>query len=46
MAKEVEEVGAFYGQEMTPTTYNLCRMNLIMLALQGFDIKNEDMSRA
>ena len=44
VAKEVEEVGAFYGQEMTPTTYNLCRMNLIMHGVhyKKFDIKNED----
>ena len=34
----------FYGQEMTPTTYNLCRMNLIMHGVhyKKFDIKNED----
>ena len=44
VAKEVEEVGAFYGQEMTSTTYNLCRMNLIMHGVhyKKFDIKNED----
>ena len=28
VAKQVEEVSAFYGQEMNPTTYNLCRMNI------------------
>lgn len=44
VAKEVEEVGTFFGQEMTPTTYNLCRMNLIMhgVHFKQFDIKNED----
>ncbi|MCW5521118.1 type I restriction-modification system subunit M [Aureitalea sp. L0-47] len=44
VAKEVKEVGAFYGQEMNPTTYNLCRMNMIMhdVHYKRFDIKNED----
>ncbi len=44
VAREVEEVGAFYGQEMNPTTYNLCRMNMIMhdVHYKRFDIKNED----
>jgi type I restriction enzyme M protein len=32
VAKEVEEVGSFYGQEMNPTTYNLARMNMILPA--------------
>ena len=42
--KEVQEVGQFYGQEMNPTTYNLCRMNMIMhdVHYRRFDIKNED----
>lgn len=30
VAKEVENVGHFYGQEMNPTTYNLARMNMIL----------------
>lgn len=44
VAKEVKEVGKFYGQEMNPTTYNLCRMNLIMhnVHYSKFDIRNED----
>jgi type I restriction enzyme M protein len=44
VAKQVQEVAAFYGQEMNPTTYNLCRMNMIMhdVHYKKFDIKNED----
>ena len=44
VAKEVKSVSAFYGQEMNPTTYNLCRMNMIMhdVHYKRFDIKNED----
>ena len=44
VAKEVGEVSSFYGQEMNPTTYNLCRMNMIMhdVHYKRFDIKNED----
>ena len=44
VAKEVKEVGAFYGQESNPTTYNLCRMNMIMhdVHYKKFDIKNDD----
>jgi len=44
VAKEVKNVAAFYGQEMNPTTYNLCRMNMIMhdVHYKRFDIKNED----
>lgn len=44
VAKEVKEVGAFYGQESNPTTYNLCRMNMIMhdVHYKRFDIYNED----
>jgi len=44
VAKEVEDVSAFYGQEMNPTTYNLCRMNMIMhdVHYKKFDIKNEN----
>ncbi|MGK7392602.1 MAG: type I restriction-modification system subunit M [Candidatus Cyclobacteriaceae bacterium M2_1C_046] len=44
VAKEVKEVGGFYGQESNPTTYNLCRMNMIMhnVHYRKFDIKNED----
>jgi len=44
VAKQVQEVGKFYGQESNPTTYNLCRMNMIMhdVHYRRFDIKNED----
>lgn len=44
VAKEVEEVGGYYGQEMNPTTYNLARMNMILHGVhyQRFDLKNED----
>lgn len=44
VAKEVKEVTAFYGQESNPTTYNLCRMNMIMHGVHynKFDIKNDD----
>ena len=30
VAKEVKDVGVFYGQELNRTTYNLARMNMIM----------------
>ena len=44
VAKEVEEVGGFFGQEMNPTTYNLARMNMILHGVhyQRFDLRNED----
>ena len=44
VAKEVKEVNKFYGQEMNPTTFNLCRMNMIMhdVHYRRFDIKNEN----
>jgi type I restriction enzyme M protein len=44
VAKEVDEVSGFYGQESNPTTYNLCRMNMIMhdVHYRKFDIRNED----
>ncbi|MCF8369264.1 MAG: type I restriction-modification system subunit M [Bacteroidales bacterium] len=44
VAKEVKDVGQFYGQESNPTTYNLCRMNMIMhdVHYRKFDIRNED----
>ncbi|MBL7047614.1 MAG: type I restriction-modification system subunit M [Candidatus Marinimicrobia bacterium] len=44
VAKEVKEVTQFYGQESNPTTYNLCRMNMIMhdIHYRKFDIRNED----
>ncbi len=45
VAKEVNDKSiVFYGQESNPTTYNLCRMNMIMhdVHYKKFDIKNED----
>jgi type I restriction enzyme M protein len=44
VAKEVEEVNDFYGQEMNRTTYNLARMNMILHGVhyRKFDIKQED----
>lgn len=44
VAKEVKDVSSFYGQESNPTTYNLCRMNMIMhdVHYKKFDIYNED----
>lgn len=44
VAREVNNVGAFYGQEMNHTTYNLCRMNMIMHGVHysKFEIKQED----
>lgn len=44
VAKEVEEVSNFYGQELNRTTYNLARMNMILhdVHYRKFDIKQED----
>jgi len=44
VAKEVEDVSVFYGQESSRTTFNLCRMNMIMhdVHYNKFDIKQED----
>ncbi len=44
VAKEVEEVNNFYGQEMNRTTYNLVRMNMILHGVhyRQFDIKQDD----
>ena len=44
VAKEVEDVGHFYGQEQNRTTYNLARMNMILhdVNYHKFDIKHED----
>lgn len=44
VAREVKEVGKFYGQELNRTTYNLARMNMILhdVNYQKFDIKQED----
>ena len=44
VAKEVESVSNFYGQELNRTTYNLARMNMILhdIHYRKFDIKQED----
>lgn len=44
VAKEVEEIGDFYGQELNRTTYNLARMNMILhdVHYSRFDIRQED----
>lgn len=44
VAREVKDVGKFYGQELNRTTYNLCRMNMILHGVnyRKFDIKQED----
>jgi type I restriction enzyme M protein len=44
VAKYVQDVGSFYGQEMNNTTYNLARMNMILhdIHFDRFDIRQED----
>ncbi|NOT49631.1 MAG: type I restriction-modification system subunit M, partial [Acidobacteria bacterium] len=44
VAREVKEVGKFYGQELNRTTYNLARMNMILHGVnyQKFDLRQED----
>jgi len=44
VAREVESVNSYYGQELNRTTYNLCRMNMILhdVHYRKFDIKQED----
>ncbi|MDB3906047.1 type I restriction-modification system subunit M [Crocinitomicaceae bacterium] len=44
VAKEVDEIGDFYGQELNRTTYNLARMNMILhdVHYSRFDIRQED----
>ncbi|MEN0005811.1 MAG: type I restriction-modification system subunit M [Bacteroidota bacterium] len=44
VAKEVESVSDFYGQELNRTTYNLARMNMILHGIhyRKFDIRQED----
>jgi type I restriction enzyme M protein len=44
VAKEVDNVSNFYGQELNRTTYNLARMNMILhdVHYRKFDIKQED----
>ncbi|MDD2475855.1 MAG: type I restriction-modification system subunit M [Dysgonamonadaceae bacterium] len=44
VAKEVDNVANFYGQELNRTTYNLARMNMILhdVHYSKFNIKQED----
>ena len=44
VAKEVNEVSNFFGQELNRTTYNLARMNMIMhdVHYRKFDLKQDD----
>ena len=44
VAKEVNEVSNFYGQELNRTTYNLARMNMILhdVHYRKFDIRQDD----
>lgn len=44
MAREVEEVGHYYGQEMNRTTFNLARMNMLLhdIHYSRFDLRQED----
>ncbi len=44
VAKEVDRVGGFYGQELNRTTYNLARMNMILhdVHYQKFDLRQAD----
>jgi type I restriction enzyme M protein len=44
VAKEVESVSSYFGQELNRTTYNLARMNMILHGVhyRKFDIRQED----
>ncbi|WP_461629435.1 type I restriction-modification system subunit M [Labilibaculum euxinus] len=44
VAKEIQDVSEFYGQELNRTTYNLARMNMILhdVHFREFDIQQED----
>lgn len=44
VARYVDDVGFFYGQEMNHTTYNLARMNMILhdVRYDRFDLKQDD----
>ena len=44
VAKEVKEVGNYYGQESNPSTYNLARMNMILHGVhyRQFNIQQDD----
>ena len=44
VAKEVSEVGMFYGQEMNRTTFNLARMNMLLhdVSYRFFNLEQDD----
>lgn len=44
VAREVEDVSDFHGQELNQTTYNLARMNMILhdVSFDDFDIRQGD----
>lgn len=44
VARYVDDVGFFYGQELNNTTYNLARMNMILhdIRYDRFDLRQED----
>jgi type I restriction enzyme M protein len=44
VAREVDDVSEFYGQELNRTTYNLARMNMILhdIHFRKFNIQQED----
>jgi type I restriction enzyme M protein len=44
VARQVKDVGHFYGQELNRTTYNLARMNMILHGVhyKKFNIRQED----
>lgn len=44
VAREVQDISEFYGQELNRTTYNLARMNMILhdVHYRQFDIRQED----
>lgn len=44
VAREVDEVGHYYGQEMNRTTYNLARMNMLLhdIHYTRFTLRQED----
>lgn len=44
VAKYVQDVGKFYGQELNNTTYNLARMNMLLHGVKydHFDIRQEN----
>lgn len=44
VAREVDEVGHYYGQEMNRTTYNLARMNMLLhdIHYSSFNLRQED----